>query len=354
MEKNIRRGSFGALRIAGAYIGAVVGAGFSSGQEILRFFTAYGTAGMWGAVVSCALFFFFGYTALLLGRSLKARSHLEVVTFTNGKIMGYAIDAVITLFLFGGLAAMLAGAGAALHEQFGIAPVWGTLVMASISLVTVTAGTHGVVNAINAVVPLLIAMLIFILFKNIGNPLTGAELAAAEQVAGATPSWFISAVNYASYNLAVGIAVLAPIGANVQSKKSLFLGALLGALGLGAGIIAINFCLLTNISEVAALEVPMITVASRISGTVRLLFGGVIFAEIYSTAIGDLFGISQRASLNMSKPLLIALVTAGAFIAGQLGFSNLVRYLYPAVGYGALLFFAGAIYVWIKKRSALK
>lgn len=354
MEKYVKRSSFGALRIAGAYIGAVVGAGFSSGQEILRFFTAYGKMGFLGALISSALFFFFGYTALLLGRNLKARSHREVVTFTNGRLMGSAIDAVIMLFLFGGLGAMFAGAGAATSEQFGLAPVWGTLVMAAVSLATVITGTRGVVNAINAVVPLLIAMLVFIFIKNAGNPLTAAELSAAEQVAGATPHWFVSAINYASYNLAVGIAVLAPIGANVQNKKSLFWGALLGALGLGAGITAINYCMLTNISDLAALEVPMIAVASKISAGVRLLFGVVIFTEIYSTAIGDLYGLSQRLSPRISKPVLIALITAGAFTAGQLGFSNLVRFLYPTVGYGALLFFAGAIYVWIKKRDALK
>jgi uncharacterized membrane protein YkvI len=227
--------------------------------------------------------------------------------------------------------------------------------MALVSLLTVITGTKGVVNAISAVVPLLIIMVIYVFLINIfANPLTGEEIETSKTIAGATPNWFLSAVNYASYNLVIAVAVLAPIGAKVENKKHLLRGALLGALGLGVGIAAINFCLLTNIIDVAELEVPMISVASRISAGVRLLFAVVIFTEIYSTAIGNLYGFTQRVSLSLSKPLLIALATAGAFIAGQLGFSNLVRFLYPAVGYGALLFFAGAIYVWIKKRDALK
>jgi uncharacterized membrane protein YkvI len=348
----LKNTSIGMFRIAGAYIGTVVGAGFSSGQEILRFFTSHGEMGLWGIAVATSLFFFFGYTALLLGKRLNARSHLEVVRFTNGKLLGGAIDIIITVFLFGGFGVMIAGAGAVFREQFGAAPAWGMLVMASISVLTVMTGTKGVVNAISAVVPLLIAMLFLIFVTNVSeNPLTPEELEASEAVASATPDWFLSAVNYASYNLVIAIAVLAPLGANAKSKKSLLGGALLGAAGLGLGIAAINFCLMTNITGVAALEVPMIAVAESVSAPVRMLFAAVIFSEIYSTAIGDLYGFSQRMPFSLPKKLMITLAAAGAFSAGQLGFSNLVRFLYPAVGYGALLFFAGAIYAWIRKRD---
>jgi uncharacterized membrane protein YkvI len=347
--------SLGAFRIASAYIGTVVGAGFSSGQEILRFFTAYGWAGMCGIVVVTALFFFFGYTALLLGRNLKAKSHLEIVRFTNGRFFGSAIDMIITLFLFGGLGAMFAGAGAVFQEQFGLAPVWGILCMAIIATITVMTGIKGVVNAISSVVPLLIFAVVYISICSLAvNPLTPKDIELSKTVAGATPNWFISAVNYASYNLVIAIAVLAPIGAGVQNKKRLFRGALFGALGLGLSIAAINVSMLTNISGVASFEIPTIAVAANISPGFRLLFAAVIFTEVYSTALGDLLGLSRRVSLHVPKNLLIALAAAGAFIASQLGFSNLVRFMYPAVGYGALLFFAGAVYVWIKKRDSLR
>ena len=221
--------SFGTFRIASAYIGTVVGAGFSSGQEILRFFTAYGRQGIWGVAVVTLLFFFFGYTALLIGRGLKADSYRDVVRFTNGKLIGSAIDVVITLFLFGGLSAMFAGAGAVFEEQFGIAPVWGTLLMTAASLLTVLSGTKGVVNAISALVPLLIIMTIYIFIKNLsGNSLTEYEMETALSINGATPNWLLSAFNYASYNLIIGVAVLAPIGQRAKNKKSLFTGALLG------------------------------------------------------------------------------------------------------------------------------
>ena len=40
------------FRIAMAYIGTVVGAGFATGQEILQFFTHYGILSFWAILIS--------------------------------------------------------------------------------------------------------------------------------------------------------------------------------------------------------------------------------------------------------------------------------------------------------------
>ncbi|MGI5849650.1 MAG: hypothetical protein ACOX8Q_06265 [Christensenellales bacterium] len=347
--------SLSIFTIASAYIGTVVGAGFASGQEILRFFSAFGLPGLWGAAISVALFFFIGYSVLLLGRHLKAHSHVDVVRFTNGRIIGSVIDIIITVFLFGALAAMIAGAGAIFKEQFNIGAVWGTLTMAVLSFLTVTTGTKGVISAISYVVPFLIVSVLFIsIYSLLKNPVTEQEIAVAKGLARSAPYWPLSAANYASYNLVIAIAVLAPMGARCENRKRLFWGALLGALGLGVGIAAIYFCVLTNIAEVADMEVPMIGIAGKISSVMTFAFAIVLFAEVYTTAVGNLYGFVQRVSSKTPKTIVIAGVTAAAFSAGQLGFSNLVKYLYPAVGYGGMLFFAGVAYVWIKKRYALR
>lgn len=342
--------NFGVFRIAFAYIGTVVGAGFASGQEILRFFSSYGIAGFWGIAISSALFFFFGYSALILGKKLKAGSHLKVVKFTNGRLFGTAVDFIITLFLFGGFAVMIAGAGAVLKEQFGVSILWGAIIMAFISLLTVFTGTEGVVNAISAIAPLLILSVVFIFVCNlINNPVSQGEIEASRNLSGATPNWLLSAFNYVSYNVVVAVAVLAPIGAEAKNERSILYGALFGSIGLGLCMAAINYCVITNVHNIAGLEVPMIYMASEISPVFRSIFAVILFGEIYSTAVGDLYGLTQRISLNLPQKLFIALATAGAFAASQLGFSNLVRILYPAVGYGALIFFIGTIHKWIVK-----
>ena len=346
--------SFGILKISSAYIGTVVGAGFASGQEVLQFFSAFGWQGLWGIAVSSLLFFFIGYSVLLIGRSLKARSHVDIVRATNGRVLGFVIDAVITLFLFGALAAMIAGAGAIFREQFHIPAIWGTLAMALITLLTVATGTRGVVNAISYVVPFLLAAVLYICIHSIAtNPLTASDVLAASALEGATPNWLLTAVNYASYNIVIASAVLGPIGAATESKRNLFWGALLGAAGLGIGILAINLCLLTSISNVASKEVPMIEIASEISAAVKLLFAVVLFAEVYTTAVGNLYGFVRRIPFKLPKVWIIIISSALALAVSQLGFYNMVKYLYPAVGYGGILFFLGVCYVWLSKRNTL-
>ncbi len=300
------------------------------------------------------LFFFIGYSILLIGRSLKAKSHVDIVRFTNGRVLGFFIDAVITVFLFGGLSAMIAGAGAVFKEQFSLAPVWGTLAMAAVTLLTVTAGIRGVINAISYVVPFLLVSVLYISILSLaGNPVTPQEIEAAKALPGATPHWLLSAVNYASYNIVISIGVLAPMGACTPDSKKLLAGAILGAAGLGLGLAAIYFCVLTNVTDAGALELPMIEAAGRISGALRLAFAIVLFAEVYTTAVGNLYAFSERVSLKISKKALIAGVTVLALLAGQLGFSTMVRFLYPAVGYAGIVFFAGVVYVWTAKRKAV-
>jgi len=346
--------SFSIFTIASAYIGTVVGAGFASGQEVLRFFNAYGIIGILGIAISTFLFFFVAYTVLMLGRNLKAKSHVDIVLYTNGDVCGSFIDVIIIIFLFAGLSAMIAGAGAIFKEQFSISPILGTLAMALLTLFTVITGTKGVYNAISYVVPFLIVSVLFIsIYSLLNNPITNSEIQIASDIGGATPNWLVSSINYASYNLVVAIAVLTPMGPLAKDKKKLFWGALLGALGLGICMVAIYFCLMTNITSIYDMEVPMIEIARKISPVAKVLFAIVLFAEVYTTAVGNLYGFIRRIPFRISKTYLVIITTLLAFIVGQLGFSNMVRYLYPVVGYGGLIFLAGIIYVWIAKRKSI-
>lgn len=344
------------FKVAATYIGTVVGAGFASGQEVLQFFSAYGLSGIFGIVFAALLFFFFGYTILIIGKALNVTSYVEVVRFTNGKFLGTIIDIIITIFLFGALAAMIAGAGAIFDQQFQLSPLWGTILMAIISLLTVITGIKGVINAISYVVPVLLVSVLFIAIHSIAiNPITAADLQASKTLEGAAPNWFVSALNYASYNLVIAVAVLAPMGAKANSKKTLLWGALLGGLGLGVGIIAIFFSILTNLDLVSNVEVPMILIASKIAPFIQLIFAIVLFAEVYTTAVGNLYGFVSRMGFiaKSFRIWVIAGTTIAAFLFSQIGFSAMVKYLYPAVGYGGFLFFAGLLYVWLFKRDEL-
>lgn len=62
------------LKIAGAFVGVIVGAGFASGRELLLMFVDFGVWGLLGAVVSAALFTFLGMALAGMGSRLQATS----------------------------------------------------------------------------------------------------------------------------------------------------------------------------------------------------------------------------------------------------------------------------------------
>ena len=72
---------------------------------------------------------------------------------------------------------------------------------------------------------------------------------------------------------------------------------------------------------------------------VQIIYGIVLLAEIYTTAVGNLYGFSARMTVSgRSDPGYVIIISAlCAFLTGLLGFSNLVRYLYPSVGYAGII-----------------
>ncbi|MBZ4688711.1 MAG: hypothetical protein PWQ96_1987 [Clostridia bacterium] len=334
--------------IAATYIGTVVGAGFASGQEVLQFFGYFGFWGIIGLIITTVLLVVFGYIILELGRRLKADSHLPVIKYAGGKWIGTIIDWTITFFLFGGLVAMAAGAGAIFVEQFKLSFFWGSLTMIGVTLFTVLTGISGVITSISFVVPLLLtavfSVALYTIFTDFGAIVS--SLANYSNVTrAAVPFWPLSALLYASYNLVLAVALLAPLG-TMADKSKLKLGAILGGIGLGIGATAINLTMLANINQAATYEIPMIFMAGAISPLVRTGYTLVLIAEIYTTAVSSLYGFVARLSkAGTSRYRWLAIGSSVvAFGLAQFGFSNLVGTLFPAVGFAGLLLLGSLVY----------
>jgi uncharacterized membrane protein YkvI len=190
----------GAGGVAGAYIGTVIGAGFASGQETLRFFGLHGRNGLFGLLLCALLFFVYGAAILELGRRYQARSHYNiVVAVMGGGWPGRVADALITCSLLSAVAVMSAGAGAALHELAGWPPAVGGALMVAVSAATVFFGILGVISALSFATPLLVGGVLFmaalVLHQFVINWSWSAPALAASRY------WPLSALLYASYNV---------------------------------------------------------------------------------------------------------------------------------------------------------
>lgn len=342
------------FHVAATYIGTVVGAGFASGQEVLQFFGYFGLNGIWAIIITTMMFVFFGWITLDLGMRLQATSHLPVIRYAGGRWVGTAIDYVITFFLFGALTAMAAGAGAIFAEQFNLPAVLGNAVMVLVSILTVMMGLGGVVTAISFVVPLLLVAVLGISILTLLSVPLNFTAAAALPGKAAVPYWPLSAVVYVSYNIVMAVAVLAPMGAQVEARETLKKGAVFGGIGLGIGALAILLALLANLPQAARYQIPMVYIAGRFAPAVQYMYSLVLFAEIYTTAVGNLYGFVARITDVEARKARVYIIGTGAaaFVASQLGFTTLVRILYPSVGYAGLLLLGGLLYGIFRERRA--
>lgn len=345
----MKRKEISSLQIAGTYIGTVVGAGFGSGQEILQFFQVFGYKGLLGLGIVMFLFILLGYKIMLWGKTLRADSHLPMIEAVCGNSISKVMDYVITFFLFGSVAAMLAGSGALLHEQFGFSKLLGAILMAIIVALTVLQGINGVVNAISLVVPALILSALgisiasLLLIPKSTNSIINLSHTSGQLMG----SWWWSAILYASYNILLATSILAPLGKVTKRPVTLKRGAFLGGLGLAFGALTIFIALSRLDSEIFQREIPMIYIAGKISIVVQIVYNVVLLGEIYSTAVGSLYGFLNRITPeeNNKRKKMLWLIMGFSVLASQLGFSRIVQYVYPFIGYCGIVFMIQLIFL---------
>lgn len=330
---------YSAFEVAAAYAGTVVGAGFASGQEVLRFFTLFGARGSWGLLVATALLMWWGVAALERSAALGARSHRDLLEAAGGRWLGRLADAVVTAFLLAGTGVMLAGSGAIAAEQFRLPEPLGSSALAVAAAGTVLLGLRGVVRATAAVMPvLLLSVAVLALATLLGRPPAAGTPPALRAAA---PSWWLAGLLYAGYNLVLALSVLAPLGAAVPRQRVRLLGGTAGGLALGGAAYLIHAALRARLPEVAAFEVPMLVLARDLSPAVAGVYALVLWAEVYTTAVASLFGLVARIvpGGGPAHAWATLALTAAAWALSRLGFAELVTTLYPAVGYLGLAVF---------------
>ncbi|ASS75525.1 hypothetical protein CIG75_11380 [Tumebacillus algifaecis] len=326
------------LQIAFTYIGTVVGAGFASGQEILQFFTLLGPMAYPAILLAVALFAWVGVQMLMLGHKLRARSYREMTAYLFGRKLATLIDVAMMVMLFFVTVAMLAGVGALFEEQLHLSFQIGVLLTMVLTYLTILRGMKGIMAANTIIVPLMLFVVIMIFIQSFMQTEYKPTFAPTTTIH--NYSWILSAVSYAALNLGLAVSVLVPMGGEMKNTKVLQLGGLLGALGLGIMLLGAQYAMSTRMPLIAEYEVPMGFLSSTFSPLMQGVFIVALWGEIYSTLIANVFGLRSQLtnSRNSTQSSLITIVIlTAAFFVAQIGFSNIVHYLYPVFGYVSLL-----------------
>ncbi|HHU50086.1 MAG: hypothetical protein ACOYEH_07835 [Caldicoprobacterales bacterium] len=330
MKRN-RRLFYDGFRIAMAYVGTVVGAGFATGQEILQFFTRYGYPSFWAILISVILFIAVGRRIMFYAGKLGARSYGIVADYIFGKAAPFVnLYLGLTFVLICG--AMFAGAGALFQEQWGTPYLFGASVTALLTLLVTLFGVSGILTVNSIIVPCLIAFSLFVFVYVINRGYQ--PVVYIQPLPGKIFTLFRTGITYASFNLVLSIGVLAPMGGEIRDKGALTLGSFLGGGLLGLLLTMGNYTLLCSIPEVYYREIPQMVTVSQMGSFFVSAYILVIWAEIFTTAVGNLFAIhtimEEKFKIASSLPTVAATVVG--LILCLLGFSNIVSWFYPILG----------------------
>ena len=337
------------LRVAGVYVGTIIGAGFASGQEVLQFYTGYGWLGILGTLVTVVLYPLLGYYLVVLGKRVKAQSHKSVIYHIAGKYLGFVIDLLLTFFLFGVAVIMVAGSGSLFQQQFGMSPSIGYAIMAILIVLALLLSLRRVLNVISSIAPFAFVIIVVLaLYALFTADTSGVDLEAvsATQEQLASPHWLLSAFLHVSFNVALSVSILAIMGATEQSHKAAKRGAILGGVVLGIIALVINLAMYFNVDELIGTEMPMLAIANDVNPIVGLIVALLLLAMIFNTAVPMLYTFTARFFEVDTPRFKIAALVGGivAFALGFVGFTELVNQVYPLLGYlGFVIFMCMAV-----------
>ncbi|MCG7336737.1 hypothetical protein MHZ95_15830 [Sporosarcina sp. ACRSM] len=335
------------LKMGSAFIGIIVGAGFASGQEILQYFTSFGLLGVAGAIVSTALFAYLGMTLTRIGSRMRTTSHKEAIYKISGRYLGIIVDTVIIITLFSVGVVMIAGAGSNLNQQFGLPSYMGSLLMVVLVFLTVLLNVDKVVGVIGSITPFLIAAVVLVSIYCLMTIDTTFSILdpIARDVKTTLPNWFISSINYVSFNIATGASMTLVMGGAEKDERIAKWGGLVGGLGLGILILLSHLAIFSKIESVADAELPMLAIINDISPILAILMAFVLYGMIFNTAVGMFYAFGARfvpiGTKGFKMFVLFTLVIG--FALSFVGFTNLVAHLYPFIGYMGLFLIVALI-----------
>lgn len=338
-------------QIGAAYTGAVIGAGFASGQEIVQFFLVFGSDGLKGLALLGVLFAVLGMCALILIEAHGVESYQDMMSLLFGRKIGFLFDIWITLFLMTGLCIMLAGGAALFAEHLHLPGGLGLAITTGGVAVGIMGQKRGVLNINSFLIPLMVAVAIAVgvaaLFH---GEISLSNSIAPPQAAGILvgSNWLMATILYVSYNMIIGLVILSSLGKKVV--KGNWLGGAIGGLLLGLMALVIGFALLRFSPSAFLYEIPMVHIAGKIHPILKLFYIFFLWLALLTTAIANAYGLTNSvAQLTGWNSQVVGLILLAAVLPfTPVGFTKLVANLYPLFGYAGLPVLAAIIYHTLK------
>lgn len=334
-----------AFQIAAVYVGTVVGAGFATGKEIVEFFSRFGLIGLIAIIISGCLLMYCGAKLMRIAAHIGAKSYEQLNEYLFGKLLGKMINVIMLLMLIGVSSVMLSGAGAVFEEHLHVSKIIGVLFTILLSTLVMSVGIKGVFTVNTFVVPMMIGFSILLLFQSVKLPNFEHQLFNIPYV---TDGWkaVLTPFSYAAFNLSLAQAVLVPVASEIKDDRTIMWGGMLGGLALTVILLSSHFTLIM-LPNLETFEIPMAIIMKNIAANLYWIYVLVIYGEIFTSVIGNVFGLERQLHNYIRLPQLVTVIGIFVitFFISLINYGTLLSLLYPLFGYISLIFL---VLLWIK------
>ena len=314
-------------------IGALIGAGFASGQEIFSFFYIYGKNGIYGILIMSILIGIFIYKSLKIIYQKQVYNYNDFLNLfiKNTKIRNVILW-IVNVLLLVSFYIMVAGFGAYFEQEIGINRIIGSIVLNLLCVIVFFSNIKGVLKASNLIVPFLIFFIFFIGIKNIVQIRT-IDFYHIKH------NWILSMIIYNSYNFILLMPVLISLKKQITKEKNIKKVSILVTIIILILSISIFFLLLNaNIKEIENQEMPIVYIISNYFNKYKKIYAFIVLASIFTTAISVGIGFLQNISKNSnSYPQFVLFMCITSLLMSNIGFSKLLNFIYPVFGYIGIL-----------------
>ena len=325
------------FQVAAVYVGTVIGAGFATGKEIYEFFTQYGLYGLIGIILSGFIFIWIGKKIMVIALHKNLKNYMEFNDWLFGKRVSFFVNILFMGMLFGVTGVMMSGVGGLFEEQLGFSKIGGMIFTMFLAVVVMTWGTKGLLSINTFVVP---AMIIFNLALMVVSLIytypTQQFFYIPQEV-----SWklILSPFSYTAFNLALTQAILVPLASEIKDEEIIRKGAYLGGFILTVILFSCHISL-SSVPGIEHINIPTAYVMKQIAPFLYGLYLFIIFGEIFSSLIGNAFGLERQLKKTTELPswsLYVGIFTV-CFGVGLMDYGPLISLLYPIFGYISLTF----------------
>ena len=349
-----------APRLALAFSGVFLGAGYVSGQELWQFFGGFGPAGLAGLLLALVLQFILGCLILRLAALSRVTAIDAMVVERDRPRLRWGVGLAQLLFMFCVAVVMIAGAGALARQALGL-PAWlGALAFSLLAAWVAYRGADSLINVFSVLVPaLVLATLALCLWSLTQAELEDFSFVRVEKRNALLQLWPASALVLGSYNMFGALGLLTPLAARLPAGRAGLrrtrwgVGAGCGLLLLIAGGILVS---VTLFPETAQTDLPLLALAARLGPGAGLAYALLLLCGMFGATITMSFSILNLSvqrwpGLGRRRLSLVAALLSLAWALSLFGFGDLIGTIYPLFGYFGALMLAGVISHYLHVRG---